>query len=32
MNANGNEYDLFVLPHKQIANKLYAVLSNFNEL
>ena len=24
--TNGNEYDLFALPHKQIANELYAVL------
>ena len=29
MCANGNEYDLFALPHKQIANKLYAVLYTF---
>ena len=26
---NGNEYDLFALPHRQVANELYAVLLTF---
>ena len=26
---NGNEYDLFASPHRQIANELYAVLLTF---
>ena len=31
MAYNGNEYDLFASPHRQIANKLYAVLLTFKK-